>query len=98
MFTNVSHSPAPARVPLLSTGDVSLKRGSIKSMQNQTHAATLPPRPSIRQAAEYHGVDQKTIRRWIAQGRITAQRIGPRLIRLDRDEVLSLGRRIGGAA
>jgi excisionase family DNA binding protein len=67
-------------------------------MQNQTHAATLPPRPSIRQAAEYHGVDQKTIRRWIAQGRITAQRIGPRLIRLDRDEVLILGRRIGGAA
>jgi hypothetical protein len=30
--------------------------------------------------------------------RLTAQRIGPRLIRLDRDEVLSLGRRIGGAA
>ncbi|HME18078.1 MAG TPA: helix-turn-helix domain-containing protein [Mycobacterium sp.] len=66
-------------------------------MQNQT-GANLPPRPSIRQAAEFHRVDQKTIRRWIAQGRITAQRIGPRLIRLDRDEVLSLGRRIGGAA
>jgi excisionase family DNA binding protein len=54
--------------------------------------------PSIRQAAEFHGVDQKTIRRWIAQGRLTAQRIGPRLIRLDREEILSLGRRIGGAA
>jgi excisionase family DNA binding protein len=67
-------------------------------MQNQTHAATLPPRPSIRQATEYHGVDQKTIRRWIAQGRLMAQRVGPRLIRLDREEVLSLGRRIGGAA
>ena len=67
-------------------------------MQNQTHAANLPPRPSIRQAAEYHGVDQKTIRRWIAKGRLSAHRVGPRLIRLDRDEVLTLGRRIGGAA
>src|ERR1700753_4035250 len=97
MFTNVPHSPAHARVPLFEYRDVSLNRGSIKSMQTQTHAATLPPPPSIRQAAEYHGVDQKTIRRWIAQGRLMAQRIGPRLIRLDRDEVLSLVRRIGGA-
>jgi excisionase family DNA binding protein len=67
-------------------------------MQNQTHAANLPPRPSIRQAAEFHGVDQKTIRRWIAQGRLSAHRVGPRLIRLDRDEVLTLGRRIGASA
>jgi excisionase family DNA binding protein len=67
-------------------------------MQNQTHAANLPPRPSIRQAADFHGVDQKTIRRWIAQGRLGAHRVGPRLIRLDRDGVLSRGQRIGGAA
>jgi excisionase family DNA binding protein len=66
-------------------------------MQN-TKGANLPPRPSIRQAAHYHGVDQKTIRRWIAQGRLSAHRVGPRLIRLERDEVLGLGRRIGGAA
>lgn len=66
-------------------------------MQNQTHAANLPPRPSIRQAAEFHGVDPKTIRRWIAEGRLTAYRVGPRLIRLDRAEVLALGRRVGGA-
>jgi excisionase family DNA binding protein len=65
-------------------------------MQSQT-GANLPPRPSVRQAAEFHGVDQKTIR-WIAQGRLMAQRVGPRLILLDRDEVLSLGRRIGGVA
>jgi excisionase family DNA binding protein len=66
-------------------------------MQNQT-GANLPPRPSIRQVADFHGVDQETIRRWIAQGQLTAQRVGPRLIRLDRDEVLGLGLRIGGAA
>lgn len=96
MFTNVPHTPTHARVPLFEFRDMSLKRGSIRSVQTQI-GADLPPRPSIRQAAEFHGVDQKTIRRWIAQGRLTAQRIGPRLIRLDRDEVLSLGRRIGGA-
>jgi excisionase family DNA binding protein len=66
-------------------------------MQSQT-GANLPPRPGIRQAAEHHGVDQGTIRRWIAQGRLGAQRIGPRLIRLDRDEVLGLRGRIGDAA
>lgn len=66
-------------------------------MQIET-GANLPPRPSVRQAAEFHGVDQKTIRRWIAQGRLSAHRVGPRLVRLDRDAVSSLGRRIGGAA
>jgi excisionase family DNA binding protein len=62
-------------------------------MRTQTD---LPPRPTIKQAAEFHGVDDKTIRRWIAGGRLTAYRVGPRLIRLDRDSVLKLGRQIGG--
>ena len=66
-------------------------------MEN-TNGAGLPPRPSIQQAAAYVGVDRKTARRWISQGRLSAKRLGPRLIRLERDEVLSLGRRIGGAA
>jgi excisionase family DNA binding protein len=60
--------------------------------------AELPARPSIKQAAEYIGVDEKTIRRYIAQGRLIAYRIGPRLIRLDRESVLKLARPIGGAA
>jgi excisionase family DNA binding protein len=60
--------------------------------------AALPPRPTIKQAAEYHGVDVKTIRRWIAAGRLTAHRVGPRMLRLERDAVLRLGRPVGGAA
>ncbi|HME79334.1 MAG TPA: excisionase family DNA-binding protein [Mycobacterium sp.] len=60
--------------------------------------ADLPARPSIKQAADALGVDPKTIRRWIAQGRLTAYRVGPRLLRLDRDSVLKLGKPIGGAA
>jgi excisionase family DNA binding protein len=66
-------------------------------MDNYT-GANLPPRPTIKQAAEYHQVDIKTIRRWIQQGRITATRVGPRLLRLSRDEVINVGRQIGGAA
>jgi excisionase family DNA binding protein len=65
---------------------------------NANKGANLPPRPTIKQAAEYHQVDIKTIRRWIQQGRITAHRVGPRLLRLDRESVLSLGRPVGGAA
>lgn len=60
--------------------------------------AYLPPRPSIQEVAVWYGVNVKTVRRWIAAGRLIAHRVGPRLLRLDRDEVLSLGRRIGGAA
>ena len=65
-------------------------------MEN-TNGVGLPPRPSIRQAANYFGVDRKTIRRWITQGRLMANRLGPRLIRLDRAEVLQLGRPVGAA-
>lgn len=66
-------------------------------MNNHT-GADLPPRPTIKQAAEFHGVDEKTVRRWIAQGRLIAYRVGPRLIRLDRESVVNYGRRIGASA
>jgi excisionase family DNA binding protein len=64
---------------------------------NRDKGTSLPPRPTIRQAAEFHGVDVKTIRRWIAEGRLRAYRIGPRLIRLERESVLKLARPIGNA-
>jgi excisionase family DNA binding protein len=44
------------------------------------------------------GVDEKTVRRWISQGRLTAYRVGPRLIRVDRESILKLASPIGGAA
>jgi hypothetical protein len=64
-------------------------------MDNHT-GADLPPRLSIKQTAIFHDIDEKTVRRYIAKGWLTAHRIGPRLIRLDRDSVLNLGRRVGG--
>jgi excisionase family DNA binding protein len=59
--------------------------------------AQLPPHPTQKQAAEFIGVDVKTIRRWIAQGRLVAYRVGPRLIRVDRESILKLASPIGGA-
>jgi excisionase family DNA binding protein len=57
---------------------------------------TLPPRPSIQQAATWLGVDPKTVRRYIAQGRIKAMRVGPRLIRIERESLLKMAEPIGG--
>jgi excisionase family DNA binding protein len=56
---------------------------------------TLPPRPTIQQAAAWLGVDPKTVRRYIAQGRLKAVRIGPRLIRVERESLLALAKPIG---
>lgn len=63
--------------------------------QNKTG---LPPNPTISQTAEFFGVDEKTIRRWIAQGRLTAYRVGPRLIRIDRESIAKLCKPIGCVA
>ena len=54
------------------------------------HVYDLPKRLSIKQAAEYHGVCDRTIRRAIADGRLKAYRVGKRTIRIDRDSLLAL--------
>ena len=47
----------------------------------------MPKMVSIAAAADHYGVSQQTVRRWIASGRITAHRVGPRLIRVDLEEI-----------
>lgn len=42
---------------------------------------------SIRVAAEHADVCDRTIRRWIAAGRLTGWRTGPKLIKVDLDEL-----------
>lgn len=42
---------------------------------------------SMPEAAEMCGVSETTIRRYIAAGLVTAYRVGPRMIRLDADQV-----------
>jgi excisionase family DNA binding protein len=56
----------------------------------------LPARTTIAQAAAYLNVDAKTIRRYISSNRLRAYRIGPRLIRVDRDSLLKLAQPVGG--
>ena len=54
---------------------------------------TRTPSPSLRRlesisnAADYLSVSTKTIRRYIASGRVTAYQTGPKLIRVDRSEL-----------
>ena len=47
---------------------------------------------SVADAATYYNVSPKTIRRWIAAGTIHAERIGPRLIRIDTQSLETAGR------
>jgi len=58
----------------------------------------LPTTPgqlgSLSAAAEYYGVTPRTIRRWVAQGRLTAYRVGPRLLRVDLDATEQLVRQL----
>lgn len=42
---------------------------------------------TIKETAERYGISSTTVRRYIADGRITAHRMGPRLIRIDMDQV-----------
>lgn len=44
-----------------------------------------------------YGIGERTVRRYIASGKLTARRIGPRLIRLDADQVERelMGEKIG---
>jgi len=53
---------------------------------------------SIQQAAAHLGVAPKTVRRWISQGIIPAERVGPRLIRIRQADVEAVGRRIPAAS
>ena len=42
---------------------------------------------SIPTAAERYEVHHSTIRRWISEGRISGYRVGPRMLRVDLDEI-----------
>lgn len=55
---------------------------------------------SLPDAAEQYGVSAKTLRRYISAGRITGYRFGPRMLRVDLDELDALLRPLaaGGAS
>ncbi|MQA85615.1 MAG: hypothetical protein GEV03_13550 [Streptosporangiales bacterium] len=49
---------------------------------------------SVDNAAHYADVSSRTIRRYIADGRLTGYRVGPRLIKVDLDELDRIARPI----
>lgn len=55
---------------------------------------------TILEAAGYVGVTDRTIRTWIATGVLPAYRYGPKVVRINPDDLDELGRRIpsGGDA
>lgn len=57
--------------------------------------ATLSASPTIQQTADYLNISTKTVRRYIADGKLKAKRVGPRLIRVERESLLALGKPIG---
>lgn len=53
---------------------------------------------SLSVAAEYANVHPRTIRRYIAGGRLNAYRVGPRLIKVDLNELEAIFEPVGGGA
>lgn len=55
---------------------------------------------SLPEAAEQYGVSSRTLRRYISAGHITGYRFGPRMLRVDLDELDALLRPLaaGGAS
>lgn len=47
---------------------------------------------TLREAAERLQISEKSTRRWIAEGRLQAVRIGPRMIRVDAASIAALGK------
>jgi len=53
---------------------------------------------SLAFAAQYANVHPRTIRRYIASGRLNAYRVGPRLIKIDLNELEAIFEPVGGGA
>lgn len=70
-------------------------------MGNQPRNRREPRHPeliSLQDAADRCGVCYRTIRRYVAAGRLDAVRIGPRLLKVDAAAVEALMSPVGGGA
>jgi excisionase family DNA binding protein len=70
-------------------------------MPRGTATPTTTPRPqwaTLEVAAEHIGASTKTVRRMIAAGTVTGYRFGPRMLRVDLNELDALARPIPTAA
>lgn len=80
------------------------------AVQMNTEDSIMPRKPRNRRerrhpewvcpqdAADYCGVDYRTILRWIAAGYLNATRVGPKLIKVDVAQLDNLMTPVGGGA
>lgn len=65
----------------------------------QSAGGTAPRRPaSPAEGAERYGISTRSIYRYIAAGLLPAYRIGPRMLRIDLDDLERLARPVPAAA
>jgi excisionase family DNA binding protein len=53
---------------------------------------------SLQEAADFCNVSYRTTRRWVANGQLNAVRVGPRLLKVDANELAAFLKPTGGAA
>ena len=85
----VSGQAAFPQVPSYSEATLSYVLYTLKGIAMRHPTSSRPPRTyiSLSEASDYVGVCERTIRRWIADGRLCGYRVGPRILRVDRTEV-----------
>jgi excisionase family DNA binding protein len=80
----------PPRTLFESRASRAATKGELMSSTTSTDKAL-----TVSAAAAHLNVTPRTVRRWIKQGRLRAYRVGPRCIRIDRDDLAALAHPIG---
>jgi len=70
------------------------KQSAPRNRQERRHPELI----GLQEAADRCGVCYRTIRRYVAEGRLNAVRIGPRLLKVDAAAVDALQKPVGGGA
>lgn len=73
--------------------------GAAANRRGRRHPDTqaVPRWATIHKAAEYLSINERTVRDWIATGRLTGYRNGPRIIRVDLNEIDAIMTPYGGS-
>ena|SRR5690349_8165482 len=80
------HPPEPVQDPVQAPRKPRTARRVSKRAQDDESSA--PSRLlSLRQAANYLGVSYWTVRGWVETGKLSAIRLGPKLIRIERSDL-----------
>lgn len=86
--------------PPVGATNLNLEKGRKFMNPSRTESPSTRPDPAVRRlvslqrGAEYLECAERTIRRMVADGRITGYRVGPRMVRIDLNELDALLTRI----